>query len=341
MLDYVVKKISQVDRSELHSFYKVVFRDRYKILFENLDWWYRLKISNLEPIILTLNNKIIGQLGIIPTKIKIEDNIKSATWYIDFAVLPEFHGKGAGTMLAKEGTRMAEIQIAFCNDDALKVYKKLNWQINRFTKRLVRPINPIRLMPYIKNSNSKILSFLYNFSIRRKLSSLNTIKPINFSEILKETLKNFLLKKIKPSTYPEFFRDEEWFNWRFVEFPFRKNLNIFEFNGNYVIAHFLKLKNIKRLHVLYHFYLDQPEETKMYFLITKWAIENNFDLIWSCSANHNLIKNLNPILPKKLEKTITIACFSSDEKIYQNLNKNFINIQAADSDMDTLYLKNL
>ena len=55
----------------------------------------------------------------------------------------------------------------------------------------------------------------------------------------------------------------------------------------------------------------------------------------------NLIKNLNPILPKKLEKTITIACFSSDEKIYQNLNKNFINIQAADSDMDTLYLKNL
>ena len=33
--------------------------------------------------------------------------------------------------------------------------------------------------------------------------------------------------------------------------------------------------------------------------------------------------------------------FSSDEKIYQNLNKNFINIQAADSDMDTLYLKNL
>ena len=43
-------------------------------------------ISNLEPIILTLNNKIIGQLGIIPTKIKFEDSFKSATWYIDFAV---------------------------------------------------------------------------------------------------------------------------------------------------------------------------------------------------------------------------------------------------------------
>lgn len=340
MLNYVVKKISQVEKNDLYSFYKIVFKDRYKILFENLKWWYRLKNSNCEPIVLTLENKIIGQLGTIPTKIKIENKIKTAVWYVDYAVLKEFQGKGAGSKLVKEGTQLSEIQIAFCNEAALRVYKKLGWQINYFTKRLGRPINPIRWIPLIRKSNLKILRKIYNFSLRKKLKDESNINPIEFIKNSKEILENFLKRKNSLGKSIEFFRDAEWFNWRFTEFPFKKDLKLFELNGNYVIAHFLSLKNIKRLHVLFHFYLDHSEEKKIYYSIAKWAIENDFDLIWSCSANQNLINDLIPIFPKKFIKPITIASFSSDKLINEKLNKNFNNIQAADSDMDTFFLKN-
>jgi len=340
MSDYTVKTISQVNQDQLLSFYKIVFKDRYRILFENLEWFYRLKNTKCEPIVLTIANKIIGQLGTIPIKVKLNNKIKSASWYVDYVILPEFQGKGIGSELVKEGTKKTEIQIAFCNEQALKVYKRLNWNINTSTKRLARPINPIKWIPFFNNSNLKILKNLYNFSINKKIKNLNLIKPYTFNKNSKRVLDNFLKRKVTDSTSLKFFRDEEWFHWRFMEFPFNENLLVFEYNGNYVIGHTIKSKNINRFHIIFHYYLDTSEEEKIYYLIFKWAKENNFDLIWSCSANQNLINKLEEIFPKRFIKTVTIASYSSDEKIFKLLNKNFENIQASDSDMDTLFLKN-
>ena len=56
------------------------------------------------------------------------DQIITGVWYVDYAVLPEFQGKGGGSLLVNEGTKNSEVQIAFCNEDALKVYKKFNWK---------------------------------------------------------------------------------------------------------------------------------------------------------------------------------------------------------------------
>jgi len=340
MSDYTVKTISQVNKDKLLSFYKIVFKDRYKILFENRKWFYRLNNTKCEPIVLTTADKIIGQLGTIPIKVKLDNKIKSACWYVDYVILPEFQGKGIGSKLVKEGTKKTDIQIAFCNEQALKVYKRLNWNINTSTKRLARPINPIKWIPFFYNSNLKVLKNLYNFSINKKLKNLNLIKPYKFKDHSKSVLDNFLKRKVDDTISLKFFRDEEWFHWRFMEFPYSENLLVFEFNGNYVIGHTIKLKNIYRLHIIFHYFLDTSEEEKIYYLIFKWANENNFDLIWSCSVNQNLINKLEEIFPKRFIKTIKIASFSSDEKTFKLLNKNYENIQASDSDLDTLFLKN-
>ena len=77
----------------------------------------------------------------------------------------------------------------------------------------------------------------------------------------------------------------------------------------------------------------------MYCIIAKWAIENDYDLIWSCSANQKLINNLVSVMPNQFLKKITIASYSSNQKIFKNLDKSFENIQASDSDLDILYLK--
>ena len=99
MSDYTVKTISQVNKDKLLSFYKIVFKDRYKILFENRKWFYRLNNTKCEPIVLTTADKIIGQLGTIPIKLKLDNKIKSACWYVDYVILPEFQGKGIGSNL--------------------------------------------------------------------------------------------------------------------------------------------------------------------------------------------------------------------------------------------------
>ena len=88
-------------------------------------------------------------MGFLPVKIRLNESIISANWYIDLIIHPSFQGKG----LFYTGKRRAEfskIQIAFANEAALKVYQKLNWTIKNSSKRLARPINPIKWVPLLK-----------------------------------------------------------------------------------------------------------------------------------------------------------------------------------------------
>ena len=61
MLRYKINKISEVPKDELLTFYKKVYKKRYKTLANNWRWWYRSDYSEYKPIVLSVDNKIIGQ----------------------------------------------------------------------------------------------------------------------------------------------------------------------------------------------------------------------------------------------------------------------------------------
>ena len=94
MIDYNIISISKVKIDQLSEFYKKVFKNRYKALTNHWKWWYRSNYLGYEPIILISKNKVVGQAGLIPTKIQIEKEILPAIWFVDFAVLPEYQGLG-------------------------------------------------------------------------------------------------------------------------------------------------------------------------------------------------------------------------------------------------------
>ena len=66
MLEYKIKKISQIDKSQLSDFYKKTYPQRHKSLTNNWHWWYRVGYSEFEPLILSVNDKVIGQAGLLP-----------------------------------------------------------------------------------------------------------------------------------------------------------------------------------------------------------------------------------------------------------------------------------
>jgi len=338
MIDYRIEKISKIKVDQLSQFYQKVFKSRYKLLTNNWKWWYRLNYLDFEPIVLISNNKVVGQMGIIPVKIKLGNKIVSGVWYIDFAVLPELQGKGAGSKLVKECMKIFPIQMAFCNENALRVYKKFDWQINRTIKRLARPINPIKWMPILKNLDLKIFNNLFNNSLRKHLSVYESIEPHSFNNNSNFIFETFSKKKELLSPHPEIHRDEDWLSWRLLDSPFNNNIKFFEYKGNFAITHIIKSKNIRRLHIVFHYYLDESYEAKLYYSIAKWSIENNIDLLWSCSNDQNLINDINKILPKQFTKPITLASFSSDKNINEKLNLGFQNIQGIDSDSDIVPL---
>ena len=337
-MNYIVKKISEVDQNSIHSFYKEVYPDRYKKLTQYLKWYYRIGFENNEPIVLLDSNKVVGHLGFLPVKIRLNESIISANWYIDLIIHPSFQGKGLGSILVKEGQNFSKIQIAFANEAALKVYQKLNWTIKNSSKRLARPINPIKWVPFIKNFQINFIKNLYNLNLLNKLKKSEKLKVYNLKENKKILNDTFFKKRVIHDNNLTIYRDEDWVNWRLIEFPEINDLYIFELNDNFIITHLFTHNNIKRLNILMYYYLSEPKETEIIFSLTKWALENNVDLLWTCLTNSNLTLKMKDVFPKRFIKPIDIAISSTDKSIANIIKNKELILEGIDSDFDNLFL---
>jgi len=338
MIDYNIIKISKVKIDHLSEFYKKVFKDRYKTLTNHWRWWYRDNYLGYEPIMLCSGDTVVGQAGLIPTKIEIEKKILPAIWFVDFAVLPAYQGKGIGRILTKEWMNICPNQITFCNDLSLKIFRKFGWEENNFSRRLARPINPIKWLPFFKKFKLNFFSNTYKNLLDKNLKEVNMINPFSISSNYKIIFDSFKKKQKHNTIYPEIVRDENWLNWRLMECPFNKNIYFFEYKENFAIVHIFTSKNIKRLHILYTFYLNNSEEDNLFRSIFKWSLQNSVDLIWANSNNAKMIKKFEKIFPNRFTKPINFASWSADKKVHEKLKLGLNNSHGIDSDNDIISL---
>ncbi len=332
-----VQKISEVNKEQLSVFYKKIYPERYKSLIENWQWWYRSDINNSEPIILTLNNEIIGQAAYLHNELMFSGKKVPAIWFQDYAVLPKFMGKGLGKLLCKEWMKICPNQMAICSPYSLRVLKKLGWSENYESKRLARPINFFKFFPIVKNLNIGLLNAPLKFFLKTKYKSNKSIKPYTMSNNLRILEDSFNLKKelINPD-FAQINRNEEWFNWRLIQCPYKKDIYFFQYNNTFAIVHIYNAKNIKRLNILFTYYTDYSEENELYSLIVKWSLDNNIDFVWLINKS----EKFQSIFPKIFNKPLRFASWSSDQNISEILKKGLNNLQGIDSDIESgLYIE--
>ena len=80
MKNFKIKKLSEIKHENLIEFYSKVFRERDKRLINNFQWCYRNGYNNLEPIVIEIENQIIGHAGLIPVEFKINGKINKC-WF--------------------------------------------------------------------------------------------------------------------------------------------------------------------------------------------------------------------------------------------------------------------
>ena len=329
---YKINKISEIATDQLSEFYKKTYYKRYKSLTSNWRWWYRVGYSELEPLILSVDNKVIGQAAYLPINLNILGNIVPAIWFVDYAVLPEFKGKGLGKILSKEWMKICPNQMAICSDDSLRVLKKLGWKDNFTTKRLVKPINTLKFLPILKNLKLNFVNRTLRYFIKKKYSRNISINPYKISDNFKIIDDSFKLRKIvKNNEFAEIIRDEKWLHWRLIECPYKKDIYFFEYKNNFTIVHIFLIENIKKLNILYTYSADKLQENELFVQIINWSINNNIDLVWAVSRN----TDFENIFPKIFNKPLQFASWSSDEKIFKTLQNGLSNLQGIDTDNDS------
>jgi hypothetical protein len=334
---YKTNKISEVDKVELSEFYKKTFYQRYKNLTNNWRWWYRVGYDKQEPIILSIDNKIIGQASYLPTKLNVLGNEISAIWFVDYAILPEYMGKGLGKFLCEEWMKICPNQMAICSPYSLRVLKKFGWKENLTTQRLAKPINILKFLPGVRHLKLNFLDSTIRHFVKRKFNNNYLIKPFEIVKNFKVLNESFKLKKSeKNNGLAQIVRDEKWLYWRLMECPYKKDIFFFELNNNFAIVHIFLVKNIKKLNILYTYSTDNLQENELITKIINWSLNNSIDLVWSINRK----KNLENIFPAILNKPVQYACWSSDSKTFEVLKKGLSDFHGIDSDNDTsLYIE--
>ena len=332
MLRYKINKISEVSIEQLSDFYKKVYHKRHKSLVNNWRWWYRVGYSESEPLILSVDNKIIGQAGVLPVNLKIGQNQVPANWFVDFAIIPEFQGKGFGKILTQEWMKICPNQITFCNNQSLKIFKKFGWKNNLSTKRLARPINFLKFVPLVKKIKLDFANKILRYFVKKKYSRNTLINPYKLKDNLKVIQDSFKIKKtINNGLLAEIIRDEKWLHWRLVECPYNDDIFFFEYKNNFAIVHIFVNENVKKINILYSYFVDKSQESELFILIINWAIYNNVDLVWSIRSN----QDFENIFPKIYTQPLNFASWSSNKEIFQTLQKGLLDPQAIDSDIDS------
>ena len=308
-----IKKISEINKEKLLEFYKKSFQFE-KGVIENFNWRYRLGFNNYEPIVLIVDNQICGHAGLIPADIKINNIVHNAIWFTDFFINTNYRSKGYGKLLTEEWMKICPIQITLCNEESLRIFKKFDWLNNKKFIRKVKFNNYLNILPKFKNIN-----FSNNFKNVDNLQYLE-LNNSTITKIIKLNEHN----QVQQSS--GILRDENWFKWRLIDCPYKKDIHILKIKNQYLVVHLRFKKKLKILNIIYSTCDVTPEITS---ILQKFLKKNKIDLIAFISYKKGPFDTLIPG-----QKNLNFAFYSKDKKILDNLNKDFNDIQYIDSDLD-------
>ena len=327
MKNYIIKKLSAVREGQLLEFYAKVYKNIDKEFVKNLRWQYRINYNKFEPIVIIVEDKIIGHAGLIPGEVENQGQKYSVIWGADFDILPEYRSKGYGKILVKEWMRICPHQISFGNNLSFRLFRKLNWKTNFSTNRKVYPINYSKIIPIIKNFKLSISDNLIRYFLKKSLKDKKLIKPEKISEKIIERLPK--LEKREEQSLVYVVRDESWFNWRLIESPYKNDIFFFEDNNEFIIARVFYQNKVKRLNVLYTNAINSGKN--IFKLLLKWSVENEIDFIWHIT---NSSKNSSQLFSTIYKKKMNFAFNTSSPSLFQGLERGLVNIQGIDGDID-------
>ena len=271
-----IKKISEIEEEKLTRFYQKTFKYDKSVL-DDYKWRYRTNFNAHDPLVLMIDNQICGHAGLIPIKIKINDKQEDAIWFTDFFIDPQHRSKGYGRLLTEEWMKICPIQITFCNDQSLKIFKKMNWSFNNKITRKIEFNNYFKLLPIFRKFNSS------NFN----LTSTNNLKHVELDNtILDKIIDQYSLQLSSKSL--SIIRDENWFKWRLMECPYKNRIHIFKFKDFFFITHIKFKNNFRILNIIYSSTLI-TDEVKNVFL--RFSKKNNIDYVAYLSTEKKYFYN--------------------------------------------------
>ncbi len=334
-----LKLFSELPIDDLIAFNNAMYPHKPKYNAESLIWRFRVGFDpKIEPIYLLIDEKIVGQAGLIPNHIVMKDTHAIAIWFNKFIVSNQLQGQGFGKILTQRWMELTNIHITNCNDQSMQVFKKYGWEEEFSSARFARPIhlkNVAKSKDWkgLKLSIASIATPFYQimlhgyclFSKQLQIQSLSKNTAQTLLPYFKQISNNYLVK------------DEQWIQWRLLSGPLAKEYYIIRYHDAAIIFRHFEYHTSKRIHVVYQTLYSSEQENKILLKsLLQFALKNKVDLIWAFTNIPHLKNSYQHILSNTI--STRFAFHTQDPETMSMFHTNPIPLQSVDSDYDSMYV---
>lgn len=165
--DTRVRPAADVPVAALEDFYDRMFPKRAAFLKRHWRWLYRAGSNESipSPLVAVAGDRVVGYGGLIPVTLRRGREERTAAWFVDFAILPEFQRKGIGILLAKRGMAACSLHIGFGNERSVGMLLKCGWESRSHTLCFRLLLRPER-HPKFQGASAKALATLAGLATR-------------------------------------------------------------------------------------------------------------------------------------------------------------------------------
>ena len=311
-----IRKASTINGATMRRFYAAAFPDRADFLSEHWRWLYRVgRFPGIEPLVLVENEHVIGHAGVIPLTISRLGRAATATWFVDFSILPEFQGQGHGMALTEAWMALCPDRITFCNDRSIRVFRKFGWR-ERYDAS-------VRTLPILGGPVRLALGVLFSGAPKLRTGPLPR-DPAELSHMLGDS-----------SAAPvRVLRDEDWTRWRLYEHPRATEHILAEHDGVQAVIRLFNSLGRRRAHLLHIGPGPAARRTRLVAAFARWAVEQGARSAWMATNDPGLLAASSLRLPRSF--TLRFAWHSDDASVGQALFAG-LPTQGLDSDHDLMF----
>lgn len=139
-----LRAADEVSPRALEKFYELMYPARASFLKQHWRWLYRVGTfpSVTSPLVAMRGEEVIGHAGLIPITLRRNGEERTAIWFVDLGILPEYQRQGIGMQLTQAVMNCCPLRLGLCNERSMGVLQKFSWEIREHIsvfRLLLRP----------------------------------------------------------------------------------------------------------------------------------------------------------------------------------------------------------
>lgn len=330
-----IRKASTILGSVMSRFYGDAFPQRAEFLSQHWRWLYRLgRFPGIEPLVLVEGERVVGHAGVIPLMLSRLGREAPAMWFVDFALLPEYQGKGHGKALTEAWMAQSPDRVTFCNERSIQVFRKFGWKERFDACVLSQPLElgaPLGRYGGAAAAAGRLIGPAWRAWLRARCSGAPALETAPLPLDAGGLAERFAEPAAEGTRVV---RDAEWFKWRLLENPRREEHLLASAAGVNAVLRLFKSRGRRRAHLLHVGPGPAPARAALVKAFARWALDQGADDAWAAASEPALLAACAPLFSRR--HPLRFAWHSDDAAVSAALSGP-LSTQGIDSDHDLMF----